>query len=85
MIEKGGGGPAGDCPHSRRENGERESPMTVHNVRPEAIGCTVGGDRNDLCDPVGEELGRVSKMPRLSREEGYRFANREGEATESVK
>ena len=59
--------------------------MTVHNVRPEAIGCTVGGDRKDFCDPVGEELGRVSKMPRLSREEGYRFTNREEEATESVK
>ena len=77
MIELGGGGAAGDCPHGRRENGERENPMTVHNVRPEAIGCTVGGERKDFCDPVGEELGRVGEMPRLPREQGYRFANRE--------
>ena len=59
--------------------------MAVHDVRPEAIGCTVGGDRKDLRDPVGKELGTVCKMPRLSREEGYRFTNREGEATESLK
>ena len=53
MIEENGGGTTGDCPHGRRENGERESPLAVHNnVRPEAIGCTVGGDRKDLRDPV---------------------------------
>ena len=74
MIEENVGGTTGDRPHGGRENGERKSPMTVHNVRPEASGCTVGGDRKDLCDPVGEELGRVSKMPRLSREDVGIFA-----------
>ena len=85
MIEENGGGTTGDCPHGRRENGERESPMAVHNVRSEASGCTVGGDREYLRDPVGEKLGRVGKMPRLARKQRYRFTNRERESTESVK
>jgi len=63
----------------------RGEPVTVHDVRPEAIGCAVGGYRKDFCDPVGEELGGVSDMPRLSREKGHRLTNWEGEATESVK
>ena len=56
MIELGGGGLSGYCPKSRRKDGEGEEPVTVNDVGPEATGCAVGGDREDFCDPVGEEL-----------------------------
>ena len=85
MIKLGGGGASGDRPHSRGEDGKGEEPVTVHDVRPEAIWCAVGGDRKDFCDAVGEELGGVGDMPCLPREKGHRLTNREGEATESVK
>ena len=84
MVKLGCRGVSGDRPHGGGENGEGEAPVTVHDVGPEAIGCAVSGHCEDFGDPVGEELGGVSDMPRLTRKEGHRLTNWEEETSKSV-
>ena len=52
MIKLGSGGLSGNCPKSRREDGEEEGPVAVDDVGPKTNGCAVGGDHKNFCDPV---------------------------------